>query len=85
MIATDAPATAALEAQLRQLHTTLERLAWVRAELVPATATFWAGQARAMYDRSVRELDSELESIVEVVDYARRNTTIALAEVMQRG
>lgn len=84
MIATDAPAAAALEAQLRHLITMLERLSWVRAELVPAKATFWEGEARIMYDRAVRELDGELDSVIEVVGYAQRNTTIALNELVHR-
>lgn len=83
MIATDAPAAVALEAQLRHLNTTLERLSWVRAELVPAKATFWQGEARRMYDSAVRELGSELESITEVVGFAQQNTRVALAEVMR--
>ena len=85
MIATDAAAAAALEAQLRQLFAMHERLAWVRRQLIPAKATFWSGLARQMYDRAISDLDGEIESVLEVIGYAQYNTSTALAELAGRG
>ena len=84
MIATDATAAVALEAQLRVLSAALERLSWVRRQLVPAKATFWSGLARQMYDRAITDLDGEIESALDVIGYAQRNTSIAIAELAGR-
>ena len=84
MIATDATATAALEAQLRQLTAVLERLVNARAELVPAKATFWRGDAREAYDRAVREVEAEIGSALDLVRYAQQNTVLALAAELAR-
>ena len=80
----DSAAPAALEAQLRQLTAVLERLAYARAELVPAAATFWRGQARETYDRAVRDVDSEIGSALDLVRFAQQNTLLALAEELRR-
>ncbi len=84
MIAPDATAAAALEAQLRQLYAILERLSSVRSELVPAKATFWKGEARRIYDRAVADLDRDISSALEVLHFAQQNTIIALAHVAGR-
>ncbi len=81
MIDPDATTPVMLTDQLRELTLVLERLGTARAELVPAASTFWAGEARAMYDRAVAHLASSLDSSIEVVVLARRATTLALAEV----
>lgn len=75
----DAAAPAALEAQLRHLTAVLERLARARAELVPAKATFWRGDARNAYDCAVHNLDGELGSALDLVRFAQQNTVLALA------
>ncbi|MCU1412208.1 MAG: hypothetical protein JWR04_2915 [Rhodoglobus sp.] len=83
MIATDATATVALEAQLRQLSAVLERLSWVRRQLVPAKATFWDGEARRLYDHAVLALGSDIDSVLEIVSYAQQSTMLALAEELR--
>ncbi|CAN5121159.1 hypothetical protein BH11ACT5_BH11ACT5_02350 [soil metagenome] len=85
MIATDAAAAAALEAQLQQLFAVLERLSSVRSQLVPAKATFWSGLARQVYDGAICDLDSKIESALDVLSWAQRNTSIAIAELAGRG
>lgn len=77
----DATAPAALEAQLRQLAAVLGRLGAARADLVPATATFWHGEARESYNRAVLALDGEIGGALELVRFAHQNTLLALAEV----
>lgn len=81
----DATAIAALQAQLRVLVATLERLGGARRDLVPAAATFWNGPAREAYDRAVRNVDGEIGEILELVGLAQQNTALALAEELRRG
>ncbi|MBN9239328.1 MAG: hypothetical protein BGO97_06535 [Micrococcales bacterium 70-64] len=70
---------AALEAQLRQLVSALDRLVAARRDLVPAPATFWAGASREAYDRALVSLDGELGSVIDAVALAQRSTVLAIA------
>lgn len=78
MIDPDATTPAALAAQLRELSLALEQLGTARAELLPATATFWGGEARAAYDRAVVDLGSTLDEVIDTVRLAQRSTALAL-------
>ena len=82
---TDAAAHAALEAQFRQLARALEKLLSVRVRLVPVRATFWRGRARDAYNQSLRDLDGEIGSAIELIRMAHRGTRLAIAEVEGRG
>ncbi len=80
----DAPLLAALETQLRDLATVLQRLEAARRDLVPGPADFWRGSARHAYDTAIETIGTTVDAGVAALRSARDRTGSAVAVVVNR-